>query len=59
MVKMHIEPTKDMEDIVKIAGQKRLEAIYETFPLEVANQVLQKKFRYSCLSSTNSINHAQ
>ena len=59
MVKMHIETAKDMEDIVKIADQKRLEVIYETFPLEVANQVLQKKFRDNYPDSTNSINHTQ
>lgn len=59
MVKMHIESSKYMKDIVKITGQKRLEAIYETFPLEEASRMLQKEFRDSCLGSTNSINHTQ
>lgn len=59
MVKMHIESSKDTEDIVKIAGQKRLEAIYEIFPLKDASHMLQKEFRDSCPSSTNSINHTQ
>lgn len=59
MVKMHIETTKDMKDIVKIVGQKRLEAVYETFPLEEASHVLQKEFRDGCPDSTNSINHTQ
>ncbi len=59
MVKMHIETTKDMKDIVKIADQKRLEVIYETFPLEEASHVLQKGFRDGCPDSTNSINHTQ
>ena len=52
--------TKDMEEVVKIADQKRLEVIYETFRLEVTDQVLQKlKFKDNCLDSTNSINHTQ
>ena len=56
MVKMHIETTKD---IVKIADQKRLEVIYEMFPLEEASHMLQKEFRDGCPGSTNSINHTQ
>lgn len=37
-----IGSTKDMEEVIRIADQKKLEVIYETFPLEEANQVLQK-----------------
>lgn len=60
MVRMHMGSTKDMEEVVKIADQKRLEVIYETFRLEVTDQVLQKlKFKDNCLDSTNSINHTQ
>ena len=33
---------KDMEDVIKIASENKLEVVTETFPLEEANQVLVK-----------------
>lgn len=35
-----IGSTKDMEEVIKIAAQKGLEVVYESFPLEQANDVL-------------------
>ncbi|MCE2508950.1 MAG: alcohol dehydrogenase catalytic domain-containing protein [Nitrosopumilaceae archaeon] len=36
-----IGSTKDMEEVIKIAGEKGLEVVHESFPLEKANEVLQ------------------
>ena len=33
---------KDMEDVIKISSENKLEVVTETFPLEEANQVLVK-----------------
>ena len=35
-----IGSTKDMEEVIKIAAQRGLEVVYESFPLERANDVL-------------------
>ena len=35
-----IGSTKDMEEVVRIAGEKSLEVVHESFPLEKANEVL-------------------
>ncbi len=37
-----IGSTKDMEQVIKICGEKNIEVISETFPLESANEVLKK-----------------
>jgi propanol-preferring alcohol dehydrogenase len=37
-----IGSTKDMEEVIKICDEKKLEVITETYPLEKANEVLQK-----------------
>ena len=37
-----IGSTKDMEQVIKICNDKKLEVISETFPLEKANEVLKK-----------------
>lgn len=37
-----IGSTKDMEEVIKISNEKKLEVITETFPLEKANEVLRK-----------------
>ena len=52
-----IGSTADMEEVIKIAEREKLEVIYETFPLEEANQVLQKpkKFRDSRPSRPNTV----
>lgn len=41
-----IGSTRDMEQVIKICDEKKIEVISETFPLEDANQVL-KKLKYS------------
>lgn len=35
-----IGSTKDMEEVIRIADQQKIEVVYETFPLEKANEVL-------------------
>lgn len=35
-----IGSTRDMEDVIRIAHEKNLEVVYESFPLEKANEVL-------------------
>jgi len=37
-----IGSTKDMEQVIKICDENEIEVIYETFPLEKANEALQK-----------------
>ena len=37
-----IGSTKDMEQVIKICDENNIEVIYETFPLEKANEALQK-----------------
>ncbi len=37
-----IGSTKDMEQVIKICNEENLEVIYETYPLEKANEVLKK-----------------
>ena len=37
-----IGSTKDMEEVIKICNENNIEVIYETFPLEKANEALQK-----------------
>jgi len=37
-----IGSTKDMEEVIKISNEKKIEVITETFPLEKANEVLKK-----------------
>ena len=37
-----IGSTKDMEQVIKICNKNNIEVIYETFPLEKANEALQK-----------------
>ena len=37
-----IGSTKDMEQVIKICDENKIEVIYETFPLEKANEALQK-----------------
>jgi propanol-preferring alcohol dehydrogenase len=37
-----IGTTKDMEQVIKICGEKNIEVISQTFPLESANEVLKK-----------------
>ena len=37
-----IGSTKDMEEVIKICDEKKLEVITESYPLEKANEVLQK-----------------
>ncbi len=37
-----IGSTKDMEQVIKICNDKKLEVLSETFPLEKANEVLKK-----------------
>jgi len=37
-----IGSTKDMEQVIKICNENKIEVIYETFPLDKANEALQK-----------------
>jgi propanol-preferring alcohol dehydrogenase len=37
-----IGSTKDMEQVIRICNDKKLEVLSETFPLEKANEVLKK-----------------
>ena len=37
-----IGSTKDMEQVIKICDENKIEVIYETFPLDKANEALQK-----------------
>ena len=37
---------KDMEDVIEISGKNNFEVVTETFPLENANEALQKLKRY-------------
>ena len=37
-----IGSTKDMEQVIKICNENDIEVIYETFPLEQANEALKK-----------------
>ena len=37
-----IGSTKDMEQVIKICNENKIEVIYETFPLEEANEALKK-----------------
>ena len=37
-----IGSTRDMEQVIKIADEKKVEVITETYPLERANEVLMK-----------------
>ncbi|MGB1879073.1 MAG: zinc-binding alcohol dehydrogenase, partial [Nitrosopumilus sp.] len=37
-----IGSTKDMEQVIKICNENKIEVIYETFPLEKANEALKK-----------------
>ena len=37
-----IGSTKDMEQVIKICDENDIEVIYETFPLDEANEALQK-----------------
>ncbi len=41
-----IGSTKDMEDVIRIADEKKLSVVYESFPLEKANEVL-RMLKYS------------
>ena len=37
-----IGSVKDMEEVVRIADEKKLEVVYEEFPMERANEVLER-----------------